>query len=229
MELLRPTEIEQIQQQTPIAYIPWGALEYHGLHNPIGLDGIKSHGLCQLLAAEIGGIVLPPVYEAANLIKSYPGVNFKKHSIEFSEKLIRMMCEEYFTQLVETDYKIIVCLTGHAGEPHIDILKEVAKKYNKKYPSCYFWALAEFDIIPDDLLTANHSALGETSLQLVFAPETVDLSMLPAEGDITLIKNAVAGRDPRPSTAVFGQKIIDSFLKEAARHLRQIIQTNTGK
>ena len=35
----------------------------------------------------------------------------------------------------------------------------------------YFWAFAEFDILPDDLLVANHSALGETSLQLYYAPD----------------------------------------------------------
>ena len=84
-ETMIPTQIEDVLNSTPIAYIPWGALEYHSYHNPVGLDGIKAHGLCVDLAKEVGGVVLPPIYQAANLIKSYPGVDFKMHSIEFSE------------------------------------------------------------------------------------------------------------------------------------------------
>ncbi|MEE9439955.1 MAG: creatininase family protein [Saprospiraceae bacterium] len=218
-ETLKPKEIEAIQNDTPIAYIPWGALEYHGVHNPVGLDGIKAHGLCIDLAKSVGGAVIPPIYQAANLIKTYPGVNFKKHSVEFSEKLIRLSCQEYFQQLVEADFKIIVCLTGHAGEPHIDILKEVAEEYNAKFPDCHFWSLAEFDILPDDLLVANHSALGETSLQLVYAPGTVALDRLPQDRDITLLDDAVSGADPRPSTANHGQLIVDTFINEASKYL----------
>ncbi len=224
-ERMRPVQIESICQSRPIAYIPWGALEYHGHHNAVGLDGIKAHHLATDLAKKVGGIVLPPVYQAANLIKSYPGADFKMHSLEFSEGLIRLTCQEYFQQLMETGFKIVVCLTGHAGEPHIDILKEVAEEYNEKYSDCHFWALAEFDILPDKLLVANHSALGETSLQLVYAPETVDLSTLPLDREVTLAEDAVSGDDPRPSTARHGRLIVDAFVKEASHYLNNTLET----
>ena len=68
----------------------------------------------------------------------------------------------------------MILLSGHAGEPHQNILKTVAKEFNERYPKLHFWAFAEFDVLPDNLLVANHSALGETSLQLYYAPETVD-------------------------------------------------------
>ena len=222
-EQMRPDQIEAVQSERPIAYLPWGALEYHSYHNPVGLDGIKAHGLCVDLAKKTGGVVLPPIYQAANLIKSYPGVNFPKHSIEFSEELIAMTCREYFTQLMEADFKIIVCLTGHAGEPHIDILKSVADDFNKKYPKCHFWSLAEFDILPDDLLVANHSALGETSLQLYYAPHMVAMGNLPKDREITLVKDGIAGADPRFSTAEFGKKISLEFVKCAAGKMDVLI------
>ena len=130
---LRPKQIETIQKKTPIAYLPWGAIEYHGNHNPTGLDSIKALNLCTDLAKENGGLVMPVINLAANLIKSYPGVNFPKHSIEFSEKLIKLICEEYLEQLVQQGFKIVVLLSGHAGEPHQNILKEVAKEFNEKY------------------------------------------------------------------------------------------------
>ncbi len=224
LESLRPKHIDEICSSKPIAYLPWGALEYHGSHNPVGLDGIKAYGLCTDLAKKTGGIVLPTVYQAANLISSYGGVDFPKHSLEFSEKLIRLTCEEYFTQLAKQDYKIIVLLTGHAGEPHIHILKEVAEEFNKKYYDKYFWSVAEFDIVPDELLVANHSAIGETSLQLLYDEESVDLYILPKDRDITLEVDAVYGDDPRGATKEFGRKIASTFVTNADKKLQELLK-----
>lgn len=224
-ETMIPTQIEDVLNSTPIAYIPWGALEYHSYHNPVGLDGIKAHGLCVDLAKEVGGVVLPPIYQAANLIKSYPGVDFKMHSIEFSEGLIRLTCQEYFQQLVETGFKVVVCLTGHAGEPHIDILKEVAKEFSEKYPHHRFWSLAEFDVLSDDLLVANHSALGETSLQLHYAPETVHQELLPKDREITLVEDGVAGQDPRLADATRGALIAETFVANASKEIAFLLKS----
>lgn len=221
-ETLRPIQIESICSKDPIAYLPWGALEYHGNHNPIGLDGIKAYGLCKDLAKRSGGIVLPPVYQAANLICSYSGINFPKHSIEFSEKLIRLTCEEYLEQLALQGFKIIVVLTGHAGEPHLHILKEVCDIFNKKYPDKYFWYMAEFDLIPDELLVANHSGLGETSLQLYYDETLVNLNSLPKDREISLDNDAVSGKDPRHSTKVLGEKIAKTFVNNTSEKLEDL-------
>ncbi len=227
-ERMRPAQIEAITNSYPVAYLPWGALEYHGAHNPTGLDSIKAYGIATDLAKRTGGVVFPVVHAAANLISSYPLCDFKQHSIEFSEELIRMMCREYLQQLFQQEYKIVVLLTGHAGEPHIDILKEVAQEFNKKQKDKFVWALAEFDIVPDDLLVANHSALGETSLQLHYAPETVALDSLPQNGEITLEEHAVSGADPRPATKEHGQKILNTFLENAELKMGSLMREFLG-
>lgn len=221
---LRPAQIEEIFRERPIAYLPWGAIEYHGSHNPTGLDTHKAYHLCNELAKTCGGLIFPPINLAANLIKSYPGVNFKRYSIEFSEQLIQKICEEYFIQLSEQHFKIVVLLSGHAGEPHLQILRDVAKRFNDTYTNTYFWAFAEFDMVPDQLLVANHSALGETSLQLLFEPDTVDLSTLPKNGEINLSTHAVSGKDPRNSDPVLGEKIKNAFLKNSSNELLQLIK-----
>ncbi len=219
---LRPIQIEAIQEKTPIAYLPWGAIEYHGNHNPTGLDTHKAHHLCVDLAKKNGGLVLPPISLAANLISSYPGVNFPKHSIEFSEGIIKQICEEYFEQLILQDFKIIILLSGHAGEPHLQILRDTAIKFNKKYSKIHFWALAEFDILPDNLLVANHSAIGETAIQLYYEPTTVDLECLPKNKEITLEKHAVSGEDPRTATFYQGKKIVKIFLEVATERINNL-------
>ncbi|MEX0273751.1 MAG: creatininase family protein [Flavobacteriaceae bacterium] len=227
-ERMRPSQIEAIIDQVPIAYLPWGALEFHGAHNPVGLDGIKAHHLCMDLAKEVGGVVLPPVYLAANLIKSYPGVHFPKHSLEFTEGLIKSMAIQYVDQLAEQHIKIIVLLSGHAGEPHLQTLRDVATIFNQRYPSNHCWALAEFDMVPDTLLKANHSALGETSLQLYYAPETVALENLPNHRDITLQLDAISGEDPRQATTTHGKKIAQAFLSNATTRLNELLTKYHG-
>ena len=223
-DLLRPSQIEAIQKKKAIAYLPWGAIEYHGSHNPTGLDSLKANNLCIDLAKVIGGLVLPPINLAANLISSYPGINFPKYSLEFSEKLIKMMCEEYLEQLAAQEFKIIVLLSGHAGEPHLEILRTTGSEFNQKYPDKYCWVFAEFDLVPDDLLVPNHSALGETSLQLYYAPETVDLNKLAIHRPISLEIDAVSGEDPRLSTKELGEKIVKAFLTNATLKMEKIIQ-----
>jgi len=219
---LRPIQIEEIQKQFPIAYLPWGAIEYHGNHNPTGLDTHKAQHLCIGLAKKNGGLIFPSINFAANLISSYPGTNFPKHSIEFSEKLIQSICQEYFEQLAKQEFKIILLLSGHAGEPHLQILRNIATEFNKKHTNIHFWAFAEFDILPDSLLVPNHSALGETSLQLLYEPETVALDVLPVDGEITLAAHAVSGADPRPSTAKHGKKIASAFLENATEKINEL-------
>lgn len=218
-----PDVIENIMKDFPVAYLPWGAIEYHSYHNPIGLDGMKAYKLCCDLANQCGGLVLPPVYQAANLIKSYPGVHFKEHSLEFSEELIRMTCQEYFQQLVEAKFKVIICLSGHAGQPHLNILKDVNQIFTDKFPFLRFWTLAEFDILPDNLLTANHSALGETSLQLHYYPDSVKMDALPKDRIISLERDGISGKDPRDSSPGWGKWIVDNFIDKAVPIVNKMI------
>lgn len=223
-QMLRPSQIDAIKNVYPIAYLPWGAIEYHGKHNPVGLDSTKAFRLSVEMAKCVGGIVMPTVDFSANLIKSYPGVDFKDYSIEFSEKLVESICKEYLNQLAEQEFKIIVILSGHAGEPHLSILKKVAENFNQKNNSQYCWAFAEFEILPKALLKANHSGYGETSIQLYYEPSTVSLKTLPKNREITLNLDAVTGGDPRKATAVQGEKIVKNFIKIAQEEMKILFE-----
>ena len=43
--MLRPEQIIEQRNKCPVAYIPLGTLEWHGLHNPIGADGLQAEEL----------------------------------------------------------------------------------------------------------------------------------------------------------------------------------------
>lgn len=222
-ERLLPTELEAITAARPIAYLPWGALEYHGRHAAVGLDGLKAHGLCVALAQAAGGLVLPPVYVAANTIKTAPDLNFPRHSLDFSEDLLRQLARAHFDQLADEGFKVVFTLCGHVGQPHYDIIKAEAAAANERHGArTTFIATSETDLLPPDLVKVNHAALGEVSFLMHVAPDCVDLSRLPPDRPTTLADDAVWGEDPRTATAELGARFTAAFVAAA----RQLIQSH---
>ena len=62
-ERMRPGQIRTCRELADIAFLPLGALEWHGLQAPVGTDGLKSHDICCRAARRLGGgAVFPPVY-----------------------------------------------------------------------------------------------------------------------------------------------------------------------
>lgn len=212
-----PAEIETIFDQHPIAYLPWGALEYHGTHAAIGLDGLKAHGLCVELAQKAGGLVLPPVYIAANTIKKEAALGHTRHSLNFSEELLRMLAREHFEQLADEKFRVVFTLCGHVGQPHYDIIKDEATTFNATQSATRIIVTSETDLISKDIVIVNHAALGEVSFLMHTDPDCVDLTRLPKDRVPTLEDDAVWGPDPRESSAEKGRVYTEAFLVGAQK------------
>jgi len=219
-ERLRAGQIDKIRNLSPVAYIPWGALEWHSYHNPIGLDGIVAEHLCLAVAERTGGIVLPPVYFATSTIKPLKGFG---HTVEHSAELIRQMARELLAQLVDERFRVLVILTGHCGQPHLDILREEGERCRQDHPGIEVLVLTETDLL-EDMAVPNHAARGETSLQLYFAPELVDLSLLPVGRTPNLDDDGVWGEDPRLATAEEGERLAAAFAERMAQQIRILLE-----
>src|ERR1051326_4390881 len=61
-ERLRPREGVAAREACPVAYLPIGTIEWHGFHNPLGLDSIKAHAMAVRCAQSGGGLVFPPLW-----------------------------------------------------------------------------------------------------------------------------------------------------------------------
>ncbi|MFI5356624.1 MAG: creatininase family protein [Opitutales bacterium] len=214
-ERLLPAEIEAIHAARPVAYLPWGALEYHGRHAAVGLDGLKAHGLCVALAQAAGGLVLPAVYVAANTIKTLRDLPHSRHSLDFSETTLRALAREHFAQLADEQFRVVFTLCGHVGQPHYDIIKDEAAKFNATGSPTQVIATSECDLVASEIVKVNHAALGEISFLMSFYPECVDLSRLPLDRVPTLEQDAVWGPDPRDSSAEKGRDYTAAFVASA--------------
>jgi creatinine amidohydrolase len=219
-----PAEIESIFAAHPIAYLPWGALEYHGEHAAVGLDGLKAHGLCVELAKVSGGLVLPAVYIAANTIKYAPGLVHKRHSLNFSEDTLRVLAREHFAQLADEKFRVVFTLCGHVGQPHYDIIKDEAHKFNSSQSDTHIIATSETDLIAKEIVIVNHAALGEVSFLMHTDPDCVNLTRLPKDRVPTLEVDAVWGPDPRDSSAEKGAQYTAAFVASAQKLIFETLQ-----
>ncbi len=206
-EQLRPDQIEAIRAHVPLAYLPWGALEWHSYHNPIGLDGMQAHGQCQALAQITGGVVLPPIYIGTDTIKPFKGF---RHTLEHSADLVMRLCTEFLEQLADEGFRVIVLITGHCGGGHADALQQATDAFTAHHADVGVWMMPSFEPI-QDIYPSNHAARGETSFQLYFQPDNVDLTCLPPDRVATLDEDGVWGEDPRQASAQEGAAMLRLF------------------
>ncbi len=222
-EELRPAQIEAIQHEASIAYIPWGALEWHSFHAPVGLDGIKARGLCEALAKETGGVVLPPVYVGTDTIKPYKGF---KHTIEHNSNTVTTLCGEYLDQLADEGFKVIILVIGHYGEGHVEAIGKAVGQFSDANQDVGIWAFPDSEPL-EGSFPANHAARGETSFQLLFQPGMVDLSTLPGR-ETTLDDDGVWGEDPRKASAEEGQQMLEIFLQNALPRIIKLFEEHSA-
>ncbi len=218
---LRPVQIEAIKRLHPIAIIPWGAIEWHSYHNPVGLDGLIAESLALALAKQTGGLVLPPVYVGTDTIKVAHGF---PHSIEHSQALVKDLCVEYCEQLSAEGFQVIVIITGHCGAGHRTALEEACEKVADL--DAQVLLIPAFDPV-SDRYPVNHAAKGETSLQMHTHPGLVDTSLLPNDRTPTLEHDGVWGDDPSTSTAERGGDILDLFVDRCAPMVRDKLKPAT--
>jgi creatinine amidohydrolase len=223
-ERLRPSQVETIRDAASVAYVPWGALEWHSYHNPIGLDGIKAHGLCIELAKATGGVVLPPFYLGTDTIKPLKGF---KHTLDHGRALVREAMEQVLDQLADEGFRVIVLLTGHYGGGHVEAMNEACAAFAERHPDVGIWGLADWQPL-EGLWPMNHAAHGETSFCMHFAGSTVDLSALPDDRVTTLDDDGVWGDDPREASGDAGAQMTADFVERAAGRVRELLERHRG-
>ena len=69
LEYLRPKELKEAQTKCPTIFQPLGTIEWHGVHNCVGVDSLKAHALCVRAAQKGGGLVSPTLYGGVGGVK----------------------------------------------------------------------------------------------------------------------------------------------------------------
>ena len=251
-ERLRPAQIRAAREACPVAYVAIGTIEWHGPHNPVGLDTLKADALCVRCAGRTGGLVFPPLWwgEARErcLIDSIepfregcaaaygidarllePGhIGFPQHA---EDEHYQWLLLHMLQQMQSLGFKLGVICAGHY--PLIDIARAAAIQFHQKnYHTPWErrllpWVFTGFELVKDQFpFAGDHAACWETSLLMALDDGgMVDLSECPA--DPKDFGHGVGGpRGPQEASAADGERyvsaIVDRVDAEVKRRLANL-------
>lgn len=238
--MLRPQQIVERRTACPVAYIPIGTLEWHGVHNPLGADTLQAEGLALRCAERGGGLVFPPLYFGESrtdmLVEcaagwdgpliaeqmQLPFSNFdEKHQPFSASEQVLNYHKLLFHILAEAQtlgFSVGVLVAGHY--PLIDHARAAVLQFHQWALSRWgaeamlAWACVDYLLVRDRYRdSGDHGGKWETSHVMALHPETVDLARLPPKGEKVI--GVGSAHDPRESTAEFGRETLDAAVATA--------------
>ena len=186
MQFMRPGQLEAAARAFPVVYVPFGLIEWHGRHLPLGNDALKAHGILVKCAEEFGGVVYPPVYFHSG----------------FDQAHLLPVLTDLFRRLKQTGFRVIMGVSGHNVQQQIEMV-EAALLPVVADGQAVGIGLWEMTLSKCDESSSDHAAKWETSNMMFFCPDLVDMGELP-EGPMNLDMkppHGIGGLDPREHAA----------------------------
>lgn len=169
---MRPDELAMCVRETPVLFWPLGLLEHHGWHLPVGLDGLKAERICERVAAETGGVLLPTMWWGCS-----GGHGEFAWTHYQSPEATAAMLDTTLRQLIDFGFQVLVLLAGHY--PWQSLLDRCLPPLVEAHPERLFlWGTEMSIAAPEVVLPGDHAAREETSYGLALLPEHVDISAL---------------------------------------------------
>ncbi len=222
LEHLRPTQIDAAMKACPTLFLPLGTIEWHGLHNVVGLDALKAHMLAVRAAQRGGGLVAPPLYGGVGGLNQPHTFVIEPEDDVFSN-LLRPWLERLCREAVRQGFRSLVILTGHYGAAQQIVIREAAVRMMRVL-GVPVLGTPEYFLALDVKYFGDHAAWGETSLMLYLDPPSVDLSQLGNEPH-----QGVGGRDPKKfATRADGEKLAETIVARLAELARGMPSWDTA-
>ena len=212
MQFLRPAQLEARAREFPVVYVPFGLIEWHGRHLPLGNDAIKAHAFLVKCAEQSGGVVYPPVF-------FHSGFDKDGHYVPVLTFL--------FQQLKATGFRVIIGVSGHNIQAQIDMINAALQPVVAD-GACAGIGLWEMTLSRGEESNSDHAAKWETSNMLFFYPDRTDLGEL---GDGPLAPNmeppdGIGGLDPREhASAAVGERNCELAIDAIAGKARELLQS----
>jgi creatinine amidohydrolase len=209
MQFMRPGQLEAAGRAFPVVYVPFGLIEWHGRHLPLGNDALKAHAILVRCAEAYGGVVYPPVYF---------------HS-RFDQAHMVPVLTELFQRLKRTGYRVIVGVSGHNVRGQIDMIEQALASVvaDGTVAGAGLW---EVTLSWSDESGTDHAAKWETSNMMHFYPDRVDMAVL---GDGPLAPDmkppdGIGGLDPREhASAAVGRRNAELAARAIGEKARELL------
>ncbi len=173
-EITAPDFIDAVLQSSGVCLLPFGIMEKHGPHLPLGTDLFECRKVATTAAEQEYCVVFPPYYAGQiNESRHQPG------AIAYSPELIWRILQETCDELSRNGLKKIIIVNGHGGNNDFLHFFSMAQLHSPKdYVLVIFQP--EDDKAAADRIAAlrqtdhdGHAGEGETSMMRYIRPDLV--------------------------------------------------------
>jgi len=209
MQFMRPAQLEKAINEFPVVYVPFGLIEWHGRHLPLGNDALKAHAILVKAAERFGGVVYPPIY-------FHNG---------FPQESLTPVITELFQRLKSTGFRVILGVSGHNVRGQINMIDKALAPVlaDGTVAGLGLW---EITLSRGPHSNTDHAAKWETSNMMFFYPDLVDMSAL---GDGPLAPDmkppdGIGGLDPRKHASVgVGRKNVELASQAIGKKAQELL------
>ncbi len=165
---------QQGLKATRSVIVPFGSIEEHGLHLPLGTDTFHAFELAKRASEITPVFVMPPVwYGLCRSTSQHPGtVGISSSSLRI---LVMDMCKSMYGQGLRN----FVLISGHAGGTHMATILDAADTLMEELSGARFAVLSILDLVsmlPEGMVETPgdaHAGEVETSLMEFLNPDLV--------------------------------------------------------
>ena len=209
MQFLRPGQLEARAREFPVVYVPFGLIEWHGRHLPLGNDALKAHGILVKCAEKFGGVVYPPVY-------FHDGFN-REHLVP--------VITDLFQRLKRTGFRVIIGVSGHNVQGQIKMIEDALKPVaaDGTVAGIGLWEITLSRCAESN---TDHAAKWETANMMFFYPDLVDMKELD-DGPLNLDMkppSGIGGLDPRKhATPQVGERNVELAAEAIGKKAQELL------
>ncbi|MDD5679535.1 MAG: creatininase family protein [Kiritimatiellae bacterium] len=220
MQFMRPRQLEDALRRFPVIYVPFGLIEWHGRHLPLGNDALKAHAILVKCAEQFGGVVYPPVY--------FPYTRYVEgsealHPGEDNWKIA--MLTALFNRIKAMGTRVIIGVSGHNVPQQITWINRALEPViaDGTITGIGLW---EMTLSRCEESSSDHAAKWETSNMMFFYPELVDMAELGAGPLAPAMKppDGIGGLDPRLHASVeVGRRNVELAVAAIGKKAKELL------
>ena len=174
IEAITMKDFEEGIKRTRSVIIPFGSVEEHGAHLPLGTDTIQAYEISKRVAERVPVFVCPPVYYGlCRSSRKHPG------TISIKGNTLRKIVIDIIDSLHEQGLRNFLLFSGHAGGTHLAMILDAAEEMLEKFSDVSIGVISYLDVADEawkgelECAGDSHAGESETSLMMLLRPNWV--------------------------------------------------------